>query len=62
MSNVEIHTEFSHWEKSLYSDPYYLVGNSTSELTTLEQESNLKCRKQEWDIYSELKKKHQTIR
>lgn len=37
MSNVEIHTEFSHWEKYLYSDTYYLVGNSTSELPMLEQ-------------------------
>lgn len=52
MSNVEIHTEFSHWKKYLYSDPYYLVGNNTSELTMLEQESNFKCRKQERDIYS----------
>lgn len=52
MSTVETHTEFSPWEKYLHSDPHYLTVNSASELAMSEQESNFKCRKQKWDIYS----------
>lgn len=52
MSNIETHTEFSHWEKQLHSDPHCLTVNNASGFAMLEQESNFKCRKQICDIYS----------